>query len=136
MPGVFQTSIDELLIDAREAASLGVGGVLLFGIPDRKDAEGSEAWNDDGPVQQAVRALKRELSQLVVITDVCMCEYTDHGHCGLIRDGDVDNDATLELLSREAVSHARAGADLVAPSDMMDGRVGAIRDALDEAGFE
>ena len=135
MPGVDQTSVDELLRDAREAASLGVGGVLLFGIPDRKDAAGSEAWKDDGPVQQAVRALKRELPELVVITDVCMCEYTDHGHCGVIRDGDVDNDATLELLSREAVSHARAGADIVAPSDMMDGRVRAIRAALDETGL-
>jgi porphobilinogen synthase len=135
MPGVDQTSVDELLRDAREAASLGVGGVLLFGIPDRKDATGSEAWNDDGPVQQAVRALKRELPELVVITDVCMCEYTDHGHCGVIRDGDVDNDATLELLAREAVSHARAGADIVAPSDMMDGRVRAIRAALDDKNF-
>jgi len=135
MPGVDQTSIDELLRDAREAASLGVGGVLLFGIPDRKDETGSEAWNDDGPVQRAVRALKRELPELVVITDVCMCEYTDHGHCGVIRDGDVDNDATLELLAREAASHARAGADIVAPSDMMDGRVRALREALDRDGF-
>src|SRR3954470_10906248 len=135
MPGVYQTSVDELLRDAGEAASLGVGGVLLFGIPDHKDAAGSEAWNDDAPVQQAVRALKKDLPQLVVITDVCLCEYTDHGHCGVIRDGDVDNDATLELLAREAVSHARAGADIVAPSDMMDGRVAAIRSALDDAGF-
>jgi Delta-aminolevulinic acid dehydratase len=135
MPGVAQTSVDEMLRDAREAAEAGVGGILLFGIPDRKDATGSEAWNDDAPVQQAVRALKRELPDLVVITDVCMCEYTDHGHCGVIRDGDVDNDATLELLAREAVSHARAGADIVAPSDMMDGRVGAIRRALDAEGF-
>src|SRR6476646_10214403 len=117
MPGVNQTSVDELLRDAREAAELGVGGVLLFGIPDRKDAVGSEAWNDDAPVQQAVRALKREVPNLVVITDVCLCEYTDHGHCGVFRDGDVDgyvdNDATLDLLAREAVSHARAGADIV-----------------------
>jgi porphobilinogen synthase len=139
MPGVSQTSVDELLRDARDAAPVGVGGVLLFGIPDRKDATGSEAWNDDAPVQQAVRALKRELPDLVVITDVCLCEYTDHGHCGVIRPGDangvVDNDATLELLAREAVSHARAGADIVAPSDMMDGRVGAIRAALDTNGF-
>jgi len=139
MPGVDQTSVDELLRDAREAAELGVGGVLLFGIPDRKDATGSEAWNDDAPVQQAVRALKAELPSLVVITDVCLCEYTDHGHCGVIRDGDVhgvvDNDATLELLAREAVSHARAGADIVAPSDMMDGRVAAIRTALDKNKF-
>ena len=134
MSGVDQTSVDELLKDAREAAELGIGGVLLFGIPDQKDATGSEAWNDDAPVQQAIRALKRELPQLVVITDVCLCEYTEHGHCGVIRDGDVDNDATLELLAKEAVSHARAGADIVAPSDMMDGRVGAIRSALDDAG--
>ncbi len=135
MPGVDQTSIDEMLRDARAAAALGVGGILLFGIPDTKDATGSEAWNDDAPVQQAVRALKNELPELVVITDVCLCEYTEHGHCGVIRDGDVDNDATLELLAREAVSHARAGADIVAPSDMMDGRVGAIRSALDQSGF-
>src|SRR3569833_3504492 len=135
MPGVDQTSVDELLKDAKEAASLGVGGVILFGIPDAKDATGSEAWNDDAPVQQAVRALKRELPQLVVITDDCLCEYTEHGHCGVIRDGDVDNDATLELLAKEAVSHARAGADIVAPSDMMDGRVAAIRSALDDNGF-
>ena len=101
MPGVSQTSVDELLRDAHEAASLGVGGILLFGIPDHKDATGSEAWNDQGPVQTAVRALKREVPQLVVITDVCMCEYTSHGHCGVLVNGDVDNDATLELLSRE-----------------------------------
>ena len=132
MPGVHQTSVDEMLRDAAEAAEAGVGGVLLFGIPDHKDATGSEAWNDGGAVQQAVRALKRELPQLVTITDVCLCEYTDHGHCGVIRGDTVDNDATLELLAREAVSHARAGADIVAPSDMMDGRVAAIRRALDE----
>lgn len=135
MPGVFQTSVDELVRDARDAASLGVGAVLLFGIPDHKDATGSEAWNDDGPVQSAVRALKHEVPEIVVITDVCLCEYTDHGHCGVLRDGDVDNDATLALLAREAVSHARAGADIIAPSDMMDGRVGAIRRALDADGF-
>jgi len=131
MPGVAQTSVDEMLRDAREAESLGVGGVLLFGIPEAKDAEGSGAWDDDGPVQQAVRALKGECPRLVVITDVCLCEYTDHGHCGILRNGEVDNDKTLELLAREAVSHARAGADIVAPSDMMDGRVAAIRAALD-----
>lgn len=135
MPGVAQTSIDEMLIDAREAVALGIGGVLLFGIPDAKDDQGSSAWDEQGPVQQAVRALKKECPSLVVITDVCLCEYTDHGHCGILRDGHVDNDATLELLAREAVSHAKAGADVVAPSDMMDGRVGVIRDALDEAGF-
>src|SRR3954466_8289109 len=135
MPGVSQTSVDEMLRDAKQAVSLGVGGVLLFGIPDRKDETGSSAWDDQGPVQQAVRALKRECPELVVITDVCMCEYTSHGHCGVLRDGDVDNDATLKLLSREALSHARAGADIVAPSDMMDGRVSAIRSALDGEGF-
>ena len=136
MPGYFQTSVDEMLRDAREARDAGVGGVLLFGIPDKKDATGSSAWDDQGPVQQAVRALKKEIPELVTITDVCMCEYTDHGHCGVLRDGEVVNDETLELLVREALSHARAGADMVAPSDMMDGRVGAIRAALDDAGFE
>jgi porphobilinogen synthase len=136
MPGVAQLSVDEMLADARDAASLGVGAVLLFGIPDEKDAMGTSAWDDDGPVQRAVRALKAELPQLVVITDVCMCEYTDHGHCGVLQDGEVDNDATLELLAREALSHAQAGADVVAPSDMMDGRVRAIRKALDDEGFE
>src|SRR3954467_12217564 len=135
MPGVCQTSVDEMLRDAREAERLGIGGVLLFGIPDVKDAIGSSAWDEHGPVQEAVRALKRETPHLVVITDVCMCEYTDHGHCGVLRDGDVDNDATLALLSKEALSHARAGADIVAPSDMMDGRVSAIRSALDGEGF-
>ena len=136
MPGTAQTSIDEMLKDARQAASLGVGGILLFGIPDHKDAEGSSGWDPHGPVQEAVRALKREVPELVTITDVCMCEYTDHGHCGhLTAQGEVDNDLTLDLLVKEALSHAKAGADMVAPSDMMDGRVGAIRSALDEAGF-
>ena len=135
MPGVCQTSVDEMLRDAREAEQLGLGGVLLFGIPEVKDAVGSGAWDEHGPVQEAVRALKRECPGLVVITDVCLCEYTDHGHCGIVRDGDVDNDATLELLAREALSHARAGADMVAPSDMMDGRVRALRGALDGEGF-
>jgi porphobilinogen synthase len=136
MPGVAQLSVDEMLRDAHAAAAAGVGGVLLFGIPDVKDATGSSAWDERGPVQEAVRALKRELPELTVITDVCLCEYTDHGHCGiLLENGDVDNDATLELLTREATSHAAAGADIVAPSDMMDGRVGAIRRALDHAGF-
>jgi porphobilinogen synthase len=109
--------------------------VILFGIPETKDATGSEGWNEKGAVQEAVRALKKELPEIVVITDVCMCEYTDHGHCGILRDGDVDNDATLELLAKSALSHARAGADIVAPSDMMDGRVQAIRTALDDDGF-
>ncbi len=134
MVGVSQTSVDELVRDATAAAEAGVGGVLLFGIPEQKDDEGSSAWHEQGPVQQAVRALKRELPQLVVITDVCMCEYTSHGHCGVLVNGEVDNDRTLELLGREALSHAQAGADIVAPSDMMDGRVAAIRSALDDAG--
>lgn len=135
MPGVFQTSVDELLRDAERAVEARLGGVLLFGIPDSKDATGSSAWDPHGPVQAATRAIKREFPSLLVVTDVCMCEYTDHGHCGLLTDaGDVDNDATLELLAREALSHAEAGADIVAPSDMMDGRVGHLRDALDVAG--
>ena len=136
MPGCFQTSVDELVKDARAARDAGIGGVLLFGIPDTKDAIGSSAWDEQGPVQQALRALKRDVADIVAITDVCMCEYTDHGHCGVLRDGEVVNDETLELLAKEALSHARAGADIVAPSDMMDGRVGAIRDALDDDGFE
>ncbi len=136
MPGVSQTSVDELLRDAERAAASGIGGLLLFGIPDHKDATGSSAWDSKGPVQEAVRAVKREFPSLVVITDVCMCEYTDHGHCGVLTNsGEVDNDATLELLAREALSHAEAGADIVAPSDMMDGRIGFVRDGLDSAGF-
>ncbi|HUH13934.1 MAG TPA: porphobilinogen synthase [Longimicrobiales bacterium] len=136
MPGVEQTSIDELLKDARDAAELGIPAVLLFGIPDTKDETGSSGYADDGIVQTAVRALKGELPELVVITDVCLCEYTSHGHCGVLQEQSVDNDATLPLLARQAVSHARAGADIVAPSDMMDGRVGEIRAALDDDGFE
>ena len=134
MPGVAQTSVDEMLRDAEAAAALGVGGVLLFGIPDRKDEVGSGAWDPRGPVQEGIRELKRAVPELVVISDVCMCEYTDHGHCGVLEGADVDNDATLDLLARAALSHAEAGADIVAPSDMMDGRVGAIRHALDDAG--
>jgi porphobilinogen synthase len=134
MPGVAQTSVDEMLRDAERAATAGVGGVMLFGIPDDKDATGSGAWDENGAVQKATRTLKAEFPQLVVMTDVCMCEYTDHGHCGILRDGEVDNDATLELLARAAVSQAAAGTDVVAPSDMMDGRVRAIRTALDSAG--
>jgi porphobilinogen synthase len=134
MPGVAQTSVDEMLRDASAAVESGVGGIILFGIPDTKDEEGSGAWDEYGAVQQGIRALKREFPELVVIGDVCMCEYTSHGHCGILRDGTVDNDATLPLLARAAVSQAQAGADVVAPSDMMDGRVAAIRDALDDAG--
>lgn len=141
MPGVFQTSVDELVKDARAAFDVGVRSVILFGLPAHKDAIGSTGWDDEGPVQRAVRALKQSLPELVVITDVCMCEYTSHGHCGALEtrhDGrpDVANDRTLELLAREAVSHARAGADIVAPSDMMDGRVAAIRSALDSDGHQ
>jgi len=132
MPGVNQTSVDEMLHDAEAAAKAGVGGIIFFGVPESKDATGSSAWDDKGAVQLGVRALKKEFPDLVAITDVCMCEYTDHGHCGILRDGEVDNDATLELLSRAALSHACAGADIVAPSDMMDGRVQAIRTALDD----
>ena len=135
MPGCAQTSVDECVKDAQAAAAAGVGGVILFGIPDAKDAEGSGAWDEHGPVAEAVRAIKSAVPTLLVITDVCMCEYTDHGHCGLLRGADVDNDATLELLAREAVMHAQAGADIIAPSDMMDGRVRAIRDALDAHDF-
>ena len=135
MPGVFQTSVDELVNDAREAWELGIPAVLLFGIPESKDETGSLSWHDHGVVQEGVRALKRELPELLVITDVCMCEYTSHGHCGVLAGEVVDNDPTLELLARQAVSHAQAGADIIAPSDMMDGRVAAIRQALDREGF-
>ena len=135
MPGVSQTSVDEMLRDAEAAAKAKVGGIILFGVPEMKNATGSAAWDEKGAVQMGVRALKKEIPELVVITDVCMCEYTDHGHCGVLKNGEVDNDATLELLSRAALSHAEAGADIVAPSDMMDGRVQAIRTALDEAGL-
>ncbi len=137
MPGHFQLSVDELVRDCREVVDLGIPAVILFGIPERKDPLGTQAYDDRAPVQRAVRALKKEYGDaLVVITDVCLCEYTDHGHCGMVEKGEVLNDATLELLAKEAVSHARAGADMVAPSDMMDGRVGFIREELDEAGFE
>jgi porphobilinogen synthase len=135
MPGVEQTSRDELLRDAEEALRLGVPAVILFGIPEEKDERGSSGFAEEGVVQEAVRALKRELPELLVVTDVCLCEYTSHGHCGVLKGEEVDNDATLPLLARMALSHAAAGADIVAPSDMMDGRVGAIRAALDEAGF-
>jgi porphobilinogen synthase len=136
MPGVEQTSADELLKDAAEALELGIPAVLLFGVPAHKDETGSSGYADEGVVQQAVRALKRELPELVVVTDVCLCEYTSHGHCGVLHGEEVDNDASLPLLARMAVSHAAAGADIVAPSDMMDRRVDAIRSALDAAGFE
>ena len=136
MPGQRHLSLDRLGAEADELRSLGVRAVLLFGLPASKDDIGSEAYADDGIVQQAARVLKSADAELVVITDVCLCEYTSHGHCGLIVNGEVDNDSSIDLLARTAVSHARAGADLVAPSDMMDGRVAAIRDALDDEGFE
>ena len=135
MPGHAQLSVDRLVAECAEAHSLGIGGVILFGIPETKDEIASGAYADDGIVQQAVRALKREVPKLLVMTDVCNCEYTSHGHCGLVVNGEVQNDPTLEWLAKAAVSHARAGADLIAPSDMMDGRVAAIRKALDAAGF-
>jgi porphobilinogen synthase len=135
MPGIDRLSIRHAVTEAAEVAELGVPAVLLFGIPASKDEEGSGAWDEEGVVQLATRALKEELPDLIVIADLCLCEYTSHGHCGVLREGIVDNDATLELLSRTAVSQARAGADLVAPSDMMDGRVGVIRQALDESGY-
>jgi len=135
LPGVFQTSVDALVTDAARAAQLGLGGVILFGLPETKDATGSEAYDDQGIVQQAIRAVKRAVPTLLVIGDVCLCEYTDHGHCGVIQDGDVDNDASVYLLGKVAVAQARAGVDIVAPSDMMDGRVAGIRKALDAAGF-
>jgi porphobilinogen synthase len=135
MPGQHQLSIDSAIDVLSEAQDVGVVSTILFGIPSTKDAVGSEAYAEDGIIQQAVREIKERLPEMVVITDVCMCEYTDHGHCGIIVDGDVDNDSTLELLAREALSHAQAGADMVAPSDMMDGRVGVIREVLDDEGF-
>jgi porphobilinogen synthase len=144
MPGVFQLSVDELVAEAQAGFEAGVRSVILFGVPEQKDATGTQAWADDGVVPRAVRALKEQVPGMVVATDVCLCEYTDHGHCGVLRpphaggpgqDLAVDNDLTLPILAREAVAHARAGADIVAPSDMMDGRVGAIREGLDVAGF-
>jgi porphobilinogen synthase len=135
MPGVHQVSVDELVKDAERAARLGLGGIVLFGIPAAKDATGSEAHDEQGIVQEAIRAVKRAVPELLVIGDVCLCEYTDHGHCGVIRDGEVDNDSSVYLLGKVAVTQARAGVDLVAPSDMMDGRVAGIRKALDAAGF-
>jgi porphobilinogen synthase len=135
LPGVFRHSPDQAVAEVRDLAKVGVKAVILFGLPERKDDEGSEAWDDAAAVQETVRRVKKELPDVVVMTDVCLDEYTSHGHCGVIRNGEVDNDATLPLLAQAAVSHARAGADVVAPSDMMDGRVAAIRRALDAEGF-
>jgi len=136
LPGIAQRSVDELVVEAGVLSGLGVPAVLLFGIPEEKDDEASGAYADDGIVQRALRELRADLPDLVIATDVCLCEYTSHGHCGVVRGDEIDNDASLELLARTAVSHAEAGADMVWPSDMMDGRVGAIREALDDAGFD
>lgn len=135
MPGCFQLSIGNLLPEVREVQSLGIPAVLLFGIPSHKDSSGTSAYDREGTVQMAVKAIKDETPELVVVTDVCLCEYMDHGHCGVIQNGEVNNDITLELLAKMAITHAEAGADIVAPSDMMDGRVAAIRGALDDEGF-
>ena len=136
MPGNYQMSIDNLVGECAEVQSLGIGGVILFGLPESKDELASGAYADDGIVQQAIRAVRQETHDLLIMTDVCNCEYTSHGHCGFVKDVEVDNDTTLQWLAKTALSHARAGADIVAPSDMMDGRVGAIREALDANGFE
>jgi porphobilinogen synthase len=135
MPGVFRLSIDELIKEAKEVKELGIPAVILFGIPEKKDEAASEAYDEEGIIQEALRALKKEVPELILITDVCLCEYMSHGHCGVVKNGEIDNDITLELLAQTAVSHAEAGADMVAPSDMMDGRVAAIRSSLDENGF-
>jgi porphobilinogen synthase len=135
MPGIYQQSIEHILAEAKEVHALGIPAVILFGIPETKDEVGQDAYSETGIIQETIRAIKQNVPELTVITDVCLCEYTDHGHCGVIKDGDVDNDATLQLLAAEALSHARAGADIVAPSDMMDGRVAAIREILDANGF-
>jgi len=136
MPGIYRMSPDNIAAKAAEAYALGIPAVILFGIPESKDATGSSSWDENGVVQNAVRAVKDKVSEICVICDVCLCEYTDHGHCGVIKDGYVDNDATLQLLAKQAVSFVKAGADIAAPSDMMDGRVEAIRDGLDDAGYE
>ena len=136
MPGQFQFSVDLLIKEVKEVKSLGIPGVILFGIPEKKDERGTEGYAEEGIIQRAVRAIKEKVDGVIVITDVCLCEYTSHGHCGVIRDGKVINDETLDLLSRQALSHAKAGADIIAPSDMMDGRIGAIRKVLDEDRFE
>lgn len=135
MPGTAQMSIDNITKEAKEAHSLGIPAVILFGLPEHKDEKGSEAYAKEGIIQQAIKAIKDSTPELMIITDVCLCEYTNNGHCGVVKEGKILNDPTLELLAKEAVSHAEAGADMVAPSDMMDGRVAAIRKALDEGGF-
>ena len=136
MPGQYQLSVDNLAKEAKEIYDLGIPAVILFGIPEHKDELGTDAYSDHGIVQQPIKEIKNKVPELMVITDVCLCEFTSHGHCGFVEKGDVDNDQTIDLLAREALSHAKAGADMVAPSDMMDGRVAAIREALDEEGFD
>jgi porphobilinogen synthase len=136
MPGVFQQSADKIVEDCREVESLGIPGVILFGLPETKDPKGASSLRKDGVVQRSIEAIRKVKLNLIVITDVCLCEYTDHGHCGVIENGEIANDATLEILAEQSLSHARAGADIVAPSDMMDGRVAAIRKKLDENGFQ
>jgi porphobilinogen synthase len=136
MPGIYQQSIEYVIEEAREVYDLGIPAVILFGVPETKDAVGSDAYCEQGIIQDTIRALKSAVPELLIVTDVCLCEYTDHGHCGVIRDGEIDNDETLELLAKEALSHVEAGADIVAPSDMMDGRVGAIRSILDQHGHD
>jgi porphobilinogen synthase len=135
MPGIYQRSVDKFIEECREVEQLGIPGIILFGLPEKKDEKGSEATASDGPVQRAIEAVRKAKLNLIVMTDICLCEYTSHGHCGVVKDGEVLNDPTLEILADEALSHARAGADIVAPSDMMDGRVGAIRRKLDESEF-
>jgi len=136
MPGVFQMSIDVLIEECKEVVALGIPAIILFGIPEHKDEVGSEAYSDEGIIQRAVKAIKKEVKNLLVITDVCLCEYTSHGHCGILHNEEILNDETVELLVKEAISHAKAGADIIAPSDMMDGRVAAIRNGLDLNGFK
>jgi porphobilinogen synthase len=136
MPGIFRYSIDNTIKEIKEIKELGIQAVLLFGIPEKKDEHGSEGYNENGIIQKALRKIKEEIKDILLITDVCMCEYTSHGHCGIVKDGEVENDETLQYLGRMALSHAKAGADIVAPSDMMDGRVGVIREVLDENGFQ
>lgn len=135
MPGNYHMSVDVLVEECKEIRNLGIPGIILFGIPESKDAVGSDTWSDEGIIQKALRAVKKEVKDLLVITDVCFCEYTSHGHCGVLKNGTVDNDATLVNIAKQAVSHAQAGADMVAPSDMMDGRIAIMREALDNAGF-
>jgi len=136
MPGIYKQSIDKLIKEIREVKKLGIKAILLFGIPEQKDEVGSEGYDENGVIQRALREIKKKVKDIIVITDVCMCEYTSHGHCGVIKDGDVDNDETLQYLARMSLSHAEAGADIVAPSDMMDGRVGVIRGDLDRNGYD